>query len=74
MHRTDERAAWDVLQELARLGWVTGKTGTGPGGDGAVLEVRYAADPLSTAPCLIAGTNASDAARAFLAQLRDRQG
>jgi hypothetical protein len=74
MHMTDERVAWDVLQELARLGWVTGKTGTGPSGDGVVLEVRYAADPPSTAPCLVAGTDASDAARAFLAQLRGTQG
>jgi hypothetical protein len=63
-----------VLQELARLGWVTGKTGTGPGGDGVVLEVRYAVDPPSMAPCLVAGTDASDAARAFLAQLGDTQG
>ena len=74
MHMTDERVAWDVLQELARLGWVTGKTGTGPGGDGVVLEVRNAADPPSTAPCLVVGTDASDAARAFLAQLRDTRG
>jgi hypothetical protein len=74
MHMTDERVAWDVLEELARLGWVTGKTGTGPGGDGVVLEVRYAAAPPSTAPCLVAGIDASDAARAFLAQLRDTQG
>jgi hypothetical protein len=74
MHMTDERVAWDVLQELARLGWETGKTGTGSGGDGVVLEVRYAADPPNTAPCLVAGADASDAARAFLAQLRDRQG
>jgi hypothetical protein len=74
MHASDDRVSWEELRSLAMLGWVTGDVRPDQHGEGVILEVRYAADPPGTATRLVAGANATDAARTFRVQLTGDEG